>query len=269
VPYRWTWAGARAALPGRLRDLAIAVSAGGGLAALAYSAMTRPLPDTVSKFFVEHAYSEGGGTNVVNVILVDFRGFDTLGEITVLAAVAVAAYSLLRRFRPARESIEPPPQQQAQNDLIAADDAFVPNVLMRGMFAPIIVFAMYLLFRGHDLPGGGFAAGIVFAIGIILQYMAGGTRWAEERLVLRPVRLMGIGIGVAVTTGAGAWLFAHPFLTSHVAHVFVPLIGDVHLPSAFLFDIGVFFLVVGATSLLLIAIAHQSLRAHRFEREDQ
>jgi multicomponent K+:H+ antiporter subunit A len=269
VPYRWTWAGARAALPGRTRDLAIAASAGGGLAALAYAAMTRPLPDTVSKFFVERAYTEGGGTNVVNVILVDFRGFDTLGEITVLAAVAVAAYSLLRRFRPARESIEPPPQQQAQSDSIAADDARVPGVLMRGLFAPIIVFAMYLLFRGHDLPGGGFAAGIVFAIGIILQYMAGGTRWAEERLVLRPVRLMGIGIGLAAATGAGAWLFAHPFLTSHVVHVFVPLIGDVHLPSAFLFDIGVFFLVVGATSLLLIAIAHQSLRARRAEREDQ
>jgi multicomponent K+:H+ antiporter subunit A len=269
VPYRWTWAGARAALPGRTRDLAIAVSAGGGLAALAYAAMTRPLPDTVSKFFVERAYTEGGGTNVVNVILVDFRGFDTLGEITVLAAVAVAAYSLLRRFRPARESIEPPPQQQAQSDSIAADDVRVPGVLMRGLFAPIIVFAMYLLFRGHDLPGGGFAAGIVFAIGIILQYMAGGTRWAEERLVLRPVRLMGIGIGLAAATGAGAWLFAHPFLTSHVVHVFVPLIGDMHLPSAFLFDIGVFFLVVGATSLLLIAIAHQSLRARRAEREDQ
>jgi multicomponent K+:H+ antiporter subunit A len=269
VPYRWTWAGARAALPGRVRDLALAVSAGGGLAALAYAAMTRPLPDTVSKFFVEHAYTEGGGTNVVNVILVDFRGFDTLGEITVLAAVAAAAYSLLRRFRPARESIEPPPQQQAQRNSIAADDALVPGVLMRGMFAPIFVFAMYLLFRGHDLPGGGFAAGIVFAIGIILQYMAGGTRWAEERLALRPVQLMGVGIGLAAATGAGAWLFAHPFLTSHVVHVFVPLIGDVHLPSAFLFDIGVFLLVVGATSLMLIAIAHQSLRAHRAEREDQ
>jgi multicomponent K+:H+ antiporter subunit A len=267
VPYPSTRAGMWAALPRRARDLAIAVCAGGGLAALAYAAMTRPLPDTVSKFFVERAYSDGGGTNVVNVILVDFRGFDTLGEITVLGAVAIAAYSLLRRFRPARESMEPPPQQRAQGAATAADDALVPGVLMRGMFAAIFVFAMYLLFRGHNLPGGGFAAGVVFAIGIILQYMAGGTRWVEERLALRPVWLIGIGISLATATGAGAWLFAHPFLTSHVAHIDVPLIGEVHFPSAFLFDIGVFLLVVGATSLLLIAIAHQSLRAQRVERE--
>jgi multicomponent K+:H+ antiporter subunit A len=135
------------------------------------------------------------------------------------------------------------------------------------MFAAICVFSMYLLFRGHDLPGGGFAAGIVFAIGIILQYMAGGTRWVEERLNLQPVLLMGVGIALATATGAGAWLFGQAFLTSHVAHVDVPLIGEVHLPSAFLFDIGVFLLVVGATTMLLIAIAHQSLRAHRIERE--
>jgi len=268
-PYRWTLQGARAALPRRVRDMAIALSAGGGLAALAYAVMTRPLPDSVSRFFVERAYSEGGGTNVVNVILVDFRGFDTLGEITVLAAVAIAAYSLLRRFRPARESIEPPPQQRSQPPASVVDDMTVPAVWMRGMFAAIVVFAIFLLFRGHDLPGGGFAAGIVFAIGIILQYMAGGTRWIEERLELQPVLLMGLGLGIATITGAGAWIFGHAFLTSHVAHLDVPLMGAVHLPSAFLFDIGVFLLVVGATSMLLIAIAHQTLRAHRIEREQR
>src|SRR5581483_4933562 len=105
APYRWTWAGARTALPRRLGDLAIAIAAGGGLALIAYAVMTRPLHDTISGFFVTHAYPQGGGTNIVNVILVDFRGFDTLGEITVLAAVAVAVYSLLRRFRPAPESL--------------------------------------------------------------------------------------------------------------------------------------------------------------------
>jgi len=83
------------------------------------------------------------------------------------------------------------------------------------------------------------------------------------------VRLFGLCIGLAALTGAGAWLFAHPFLTSHVAHVDVPLLGEVHVPSAFLFDIGVFLLVIGATTLMLIAIAHQSLRAHRGEREER
>ena len=68
----------------RVRDFTIAAGAGVGLATLAYAAMTRPAPDSISRFFVENAYPQGGGTNIVNVILVDFRGFDTFGEITVL-----------------------------------------------------------------------------------------------------------------------------------------------------------------------------------------
>jgi multicomponent K+:H+ antiporter subunit A len=259
---RWT-----VRIPRTARDLAIAAAAGSGLATLAYAAMTRPPNPTVADFFVKHAYSEGGGTNVVNVILVDFRSFDTFGEITVLAVVAVAVYSLLRRFRPPRESIERPSQQRVQGAPAAAADLFVPGVIMRGMFAAIAVFALFVLLRGHNLPGGGFAAGIALAIAFILQYMAGGVRWVEERIDLHPVRLMGLGLAIAAATGAGAWLFAHPFLTSHVAHFTLPLIGELHVPSAFFFDIGVFALVVGATALFLIALAHQSLRAHRVERE--
>jgi multicomponent K+:H+ antiporter subunit A len=74
------------------------------------------------------------------------------------------------------------------------------------------------------------------------------------------MRWVGAGLLLAAATGAGAWLFAHPFLTSHTPHVELPLIGALHLPSAFLFDLGVFSLVVGATGLILIALAHQSLR---------
>jgi multicomponent K+:H+ antiporter subunit A len=221
--------------------------------------MTRPLPDNaISRFFVDRAWPEGGGTNVVNVIIVDFRGFDTLGEISVLAVVALTVFSLLRRFRPARESIEPPAQRAAQSEAGAAEDLAVPAVIMRALFPVILVFSLYLLLRGHNVPGGGFVAGITLAIGVILQYMAGGTRWAEERLSIRPLRWMAAGLALAVATGAGAWLFAHPFLTSHVAGL-----GGLHVPSAFFFDLGVFSLVVGGTGLLLIALAHQSTRAHR------
>jgi multicomponent K+:H+ antiporter subunit A len=229
--------------------------------------MTRPLPDTISRFFVERAYPEGGGTNVVNVILVDFRGFDTLGEITVLGVVGIAIYALLRRFRPAVESMAPPPQQRVHRAANLADDLLVPGIIMRAMFAAISVVAMYLLLRGHNEPGGGFVAGLTFAVGLILQYMAGGTRWIEDRLDIRPVRLVGLGLLVATATGLGAWAFAHPFLTSHVAHMTLPIAGEIHLPSAFFFDIGVFLLVVGATALNLIALGHQSVRAHRRERE--
>jgi multicomponent K+:H+ antiporter subunit A len=261
IPFVWTLPGALAALPRRLRDLAIAAASGAGLAAISYAVMTRPLPDnTISRYFMEHAYPQGGGTNVVNVIIVDFRGFDTLGEIAVLGVVAIVVYALLRRFRPARESTPPPLQQKEQGAATAAEDLLVPAVLMRLMFPAIALLAAYLLLRGHNLPGGGFAAGLTLAIAVILQYMAGGTRWAEARLAMRPVRWMGTGLLLAGATGAASWLFGYPFLTSHTAHVRMPVLGELDLPSAFLFDLGVFSLVVGATGLLLIALAHQSVR---------
>jgi multicomponent K+:H+ antiporter subunit A len=255
IAFEWTLAGARAALPRRVRDFAIAAAAGAGLAALAYAVMTRPLPETVSRFFLERAYPRGGGTNVVNVIIVDFRGFDTLGEIAVLGVVAVAVYSLLRRFRPARESLEPPRQQKARDAAGAAEDLAVPAVIMRWMFPVIGLLAAYLLLRGHNLPGGGFVAGITLAVAVILQYMAGGTRWVEDQIRIRPMRWVGAGLLLAALTGAGSWLFAHPFLTSHT-----PVVAGMKLPSAMAFDLGVFALVVGATGLILIALAHQSLR---------
>jgi multicomponent K+:H+ antiporter subunit A len=267
VPFTPTWTGALKALPRRLRDLALAIAAGGTLASIAYAVMTRPLPDTISRYFVTRAYSEGGGTNVVNVILVDFRGFDTLGEITVLGAVGLAVYALLRRFRPARESMGSPSPQLLQSAQSAADDMAVPGLLMRAMFPAITVFAIYLLVRGHNMPGGGFVAGLTFAVAVILQYMGSGTRWVEARFDLEPVRLVGVGLLLAAATGIGGWIFAHPFLTSHTAHVTLPVLGQLHLPSAFVFDLGVFSLVVGATALILVALAHQSIRGHRSPRQ--
>jgi multicomponent K+:H+ antiporter subunit A len=261
IPFVWTLPGALAALPRRLRDLAIAVASGAGLAAIAYAVMTRPLPDnTISRYFMEHAYPQGGGTNVVNVIIVDFRGFDTLGEIAVLGVVAITVYALLRRFRPARESTALPEPQKEQSPATVAEDLLVPAVIMRLMFPAIALLAAYLLLRGHNLPGGGFVAGITLAVAVILQYMAGGTRWAESHLAIRPLRWMGAGLLLAGAAGAGSWLFGYPFLTSHTAHLRVPVLGELHLPSAFFFDLGVFSLVVGATGLLLIALAHQSVR---------
>jgi multicomponent K+:H+ antiporter subunit A len=223
---------------------------------------------------MEHAYTQGGGKNVVNVILVDFRGFDTLGEITVLATVALTVFALLRRFRPAADSIEIPEQQRLQNN---QDDAHaernvgdtiaeylaVPAVIMQLLFPFIAMLAVYLFMRGHDLPGGGFVAGITLAAGLILQYMAGGVRWVETRLYVRPARWMAIGLLLAATAGAGAWIFSYPFLTSHTAHPVLPLIGSIPLASAMVFDLGVFLLVVGATALILIALAHQTIRTHR------
>jgi multicomponent K+:H+ antiporter subunit A len=243
----------------RYRDFGIAVGAGVGLTALSYATMTRVSPEGISRHFLERAYTEGGGTNVVNVILVDFRGFDTLGEIAVLGIVALTVFALLRRFRPAPESIGVPDQQQSDPN----DWMLVASVTMRLLFPVICIVAIFLLLRGHDLPGGGFAAGLMMSIAILLQYMAGGTRWVEDHLRVHPLRWMGSGLLLAAGTGAAALFFGKPFLTSYFAYADLGWLGKLPMASAMLFDIGVFALVFGATVLILIAIAHQSVRSQR------
>ncbi len=258
----------------RFRDFALAVLCGVSMSAIAYAVMTMPVPDAIANYFLEHAYSLGGGRNVVNVILVDFRGFDTLGEIAVLGVVSLTVYGLLRRFRPAEDSMGMPEQQQVQNRFdeerpersagdTVRDYLLVPSVIMQWMFPVIITFSVYLFMRGHDLPGGGFSAGLTLSIAFLLQYLAGGTRWAEDRIRILPLRWMGAGLLTAVLTGAGAWLLGYPFLTSHSRYLELPLIGKVPAATALLFDLGVFSLVVGSTVLILVALAHQSLRINR------
>ncbi|MDR2851447.1 MAG: monovalent cation/H+ antiporter subunit A [Burkholderiaceae bacterium] len=262
-----------------MRDLAVSGAAGAGLAWLAWTMMTRPLPrfpSSISPFFLERALSEGGGTNVVNVMLVDFRGFDTLGEITVLGLIALTVYALLRRFRPAIESMAPPPQQRWPDheapDLInprrAADTAIgylmVPAVLIRLLLPLAMLAAVYFFLRGHNNPGGGFVAGLVMAVALLLQYIVSGTEWVEAHLRIYPRRWIGTGLLFALVTGGAAMLLGYPFLTTHTVHFTLPLIGPVHLPSATFFDLGVYTLVLGATMLILTALAHQSIRSHRW-----
>ena len=258
----------------RWRDFGLAVICGTGIAAIAYTIMTAGTERPIADWFLENAYAEGGGTNVVNVILVDFRAFDTFGEITVLGVVGLTVFALLRRFRPSAESVDAPEQQRFQSrvdhdsdereeEQTVRDYLYVPAVIMHWMFPPIIVLAVYLFLRGHDLPGGGFAGGVVLAIGFLLQYLAANARWVEDQLTVLPVRWIATGMLVAVAVGMGAWLFGYPFLTAHARYVDVPWIGAVPAATALLFDLGVFSLVVGATLLMLVAIAHQSIRSRR------
>lgn len=258
-------------------DLAVAVACGLGMSVIAYAVMTSAAPASIGDYFLERAYSEGGGRNVVNVILVDFRGFDTMGEITVLAIVALTIFALLRRFRPAPDNVGSTPQQVDQNafDEASADRSagdtlsdymLVPSVIMQWLFPVIMLFATHLFLRGHDLPGGGFAAGITMACGFLLQYMALGTRAVEDRLRVLPVRWMGAGLLLAVAVGCGSWVLGYPFLTSHSQYLDLPFIGKVPMASALFFDLGVFSLVMGATVLMLIALAHQSTRSLRASR---
>ena len=126
-----------------------------------------------------------------------------------------------------------------------------------------IAFSLWLLLRGHNEPGGGFIAGLVVAIGFIAQYMVAGTLWVEAHMKLRPPRWIALGLLLAAATGLGATLLSYPFLTSHTAHVDLPVFGEVHVPSAMFFDLGIFAVVVGATMLIITALAHQSLRTRR------
>lgn len=255
-------------------DLVIAAAVGLVLAILSFRVMTLAPGSGLADYFLEAAYPEGGGTNVVNVILVDFRALDTLGEIFVLGIVGLTVFALLLRFRPAADSLALPEQKRRQDERdveredrslgdTLQDTMLVPEVVMRWLFPVTILLAVHLFLRGHDQPGGGFAAGITLSIGFILQYMASGTRFVEERLRIRPFKWVGYGLAIAVAVGMGSWAFGQPFLTSWFTYAEIPVLGRLPLPTAVIFDLGVFLLVVGATILMLIALAHQSLRKPR------
>jgi multicomponent K+:H+ antiporter subunit A len=255
----------------RIRDAVIAIGVGVGLAGLAYTVMNHLVADTASRFFLEQALPGGGGRNVVNVILVDFRALDTLGEITVLAIVALAVFGLLWRFRPAPESIGWPRRREGVADTqdeaharrrqaTLGDQLAIPGLLIL-LVAPLIaLFALHLFLRGHNLPGGGFVAGITVTMMLIVLYRAAGARWVEARLEVAPVRWIGVGLLLAIATGLAAVVLGEPFLTSRHEHWTLPVLGDVPFNSALLFDLGVFAVVSGASALILVVLAHQSLR---------
>lgn len=141
--------------------------------------------------------------------------------------------------------------------------SFIFNSTVRLVFFLVNVVAVYLLLRGHNAPGGGFVAGLIVAIALLTQYVVAGTRWVERRVHLRPPQWIAVGLVLAAMTGLGAVAFGYPFLTTRTVHASLPLLGDVHLPSATFFDLGVFAVVVGSTLLVLTALAHQSIRGHR------
>ena len=210
-------------------------------------------------------------------MLVDFRAFDTLGEITVLGAVALTVYSLLRRFRPPAESVEQPRQQQllpadVVTDLVkprTAEDAargymMVPAVIARLLLPVSLVVAAHFFLRGHNQPGGGFVAGLVVAIALLMQYIVSGTLWVEGRTRLRPARWIALGLLLGTITGLGAVALGYPVLHDpHRARIAAAASARC-ICRARPSSISAFSaVVVGATLLILTALAHQSIRAHR------
>ena len=235
-------------VPRRWRDAIIAISGGVGIAWITWLILTRD-HNSISWFFMQQAIPLGGGTNVVNVILVDFRGFDTFGEITVLGIAAIGALCLMDGMR-----------AHGTTTTQGLSYRFNPSPLMfritsSWILALALVVSLYIFLRGHNLPGGGFIAGLITSLALVIQYIALGQDQAERLLKAKSGRLyeiwIGVGLVIAGLSGIGAWLWGRPFLTS--AHIYVspPILGEMHLASAAIFDLGVYITVVGATMLMI------------------
>ncbi|MDP2430415.1 MAG: monovalent cation/H+ antiporter subunit A [Pseudomonadota bacterium] len=228
------------------RDAILALLAGGGVGALAWAVLTRPYT-SIGDYFLANSVPGGGGGNVVNVILVDFRGFDTLGEITVLALAGLAIYAMLETLR------LDAPRQDADGRAWNWDMHPTIMASFTRLLLPLaLLVSVFILLRGHNLPGGGFIAGLVTAVALIMQYLANGVEWTHSRLPGNMHPIIGAGLAIATLTGLGSLFFGYPFLTSTFGHVHWPLVGDFELASAMAFDLGVYLVVVGATLLILI-----------------
>ena len=246
----------------RMRDGIIAGAAGLGVGGLIFALMMRePAFTSIAEYHLANSKPGGGGTNVVNVILVDFRGYDTFGEIIVLGIAALVIYALteaLLRGGPANDRLLAwKPDQKRAGDrhplmLVVATRMILPIAIMVGA---------YIFLRGHNQPGGGFIAGLVVAIATVMQYMASGFGWTAARQRIDYHALIGYGVMIAGACGIGSWFAMRPFLTSSFGYVYPPFVDKFELATAAIFDVGVFLTVVGAVMLALASISRIAIRA--------
>ena len=242
----------------RWRDAALAGVAGLGVSWMVYQVLTRPF-NSLSPYFLQTSVPQGGGANVVNVIIVDFRAFDTLGEIAVLGMAGLIVALLLRGFIVGELS----PVQNSKSASGVPFEAKMPEgarhslllQVLSSLLLPVAVMvSIYFYLRGHNLPGGGFIAGLIFAIALILQYVAFGQARAEGAFPLDYGKWVGWGLMAAGLTGIGSWLVGFPFLTSSFKYFSLPVLEAVPLASAMFFDLGVFLCVIGGTMLALATL---------------
>ncbi|PZO63467.1 MAG: monovalent cation/H+ antiporter subunit A [Paracoccus denitrificans] len=250
----------------RGRDAGIAVLAGLAFGGLSYALMRRDFAfPGISDYMLANSYKLGGGDNVVNVILVDFRGYDTFGEITVLGIAGLTIFALARtlmsgRAAQALAAWRPWPGQAGDAHPIllrTATRVLTPLALLVGL---------YIFLRGHNAPGGGFIAGLVVSIALVMHYMASGPRWTQTRVPFSYQTLIALGVLIAGITGAGAWFAGLPFLTSAYGYVHLAGVAPVELATAMGFDLGVFLCVVGAVMLALQSLSELTLQAQQGAR---
>ena len=228
-----------------VRDFSVAAMFGSVIGTICYALLTRPL-DSISDYFIANSKPGGGGTNVVNVILVDFRGFDTLGEITVLGIAALGIYKVLAQMRVYM------PAADINGHRWANDRHPVMLAVVSQSLLPLaLLVSAFIFIRGHNQPGGGFIAGLITAIALIQQYVAHGVVWMRERMPLNYLAFIASGLLIATLSGMGSWAFGHNFLTTWFDYFKLPVVGKFELASAMVFDFGVYLTVIGATLLIL------------------
>ncbi|GLT09248.1 monovalent cation/H+ antiporter subunit A [Sulfitobacter porphyrae] len=246
----------------RMRDVAVALGGGITAALMSWHFLLRDtVAPSISEFHLANSYKGGGGTNVVNVILVDFRGFDTFGEIIVLGIAALLIYALTETLLdgPVRARLlNRKPDQPRAGDM----HPMMMVVLTRVIMPVVLMVGFYIFLRGHNEPGGGFIAGLVVSIAVVMQYMASGFSWAAARQRYPYHGIIGAGVLVAGLTGIGSWFVGKPFLTSDYTYVRIPPFHEFELATAALFDLGVFLAVVGAVMLSLESFSRLARRAH-------
>ncbi|MGY5765623.1 Na+/H+ antiporter subunit A [Brachybacterium sp. DNPG3] len=244
---------------------------------------------------IEAAYEIGGGHNTVNVALVDARVWDTMGEISVLLVVATGVASLIfvtrreqgiSRVRDLdhrtpiwrRRNVDDLPRNVLSFDVrdddvqganrwrtwLSAGLTLAPErrmvileVLTRIAFPVMMMFSVYLLMAGHNLPGGGFAGGLVAGLALALRYLAGGRYELTEAAPVQAGLVLGAGLFIAVGAGVLPLLFGGTVFSTATPVVEVPLLGELHFPSAMLFDTGVYLVVVGLVLDLLRTLGAQ------------
>ncbi|WP_035814096.1 Na+/H+ antiporter subunit A [Jiangella gansuensis] len=246
--------------------LALGSAVGLVMAGLALAASGARIADPVSDGFAEPAVSYGGGHNIVNVTLVDIRAWDTMGEISVLVVAATGVASLIflitgrtGRWRPEAAIAKAPPQTRPmdgrrphRNVWLRAGVTLAPErrsimfeVVTRLAFHVIIVFSIYLLFAGHNSPGGGFAGGLVAGLALMVRYLAGGRYELNEAAPVDAGLVLGIGLFIATGSGLVPLALGGDVLQSAVVDLTIPLVGHVHFVTSLFFDIGVYLVVVG------------------------
>ena len=218
---------------------AVSVAVGVTVFALALTASGSRDAEPISGEMVERAVPDGDGRNVVNVILVDFRGFDTLGEITVLSAAGIGIVALARAGR------RPGARGDGADRSLRVRHLVVVDVAVRLVFPAVMVGSVYLLFAGHNQPGGGFVGGIVAGAAVALRYVAGGIDDVRSLSRAHPWTVLGAGLLVAVTTAIVPLVFGGAVLESAALEADLPLLGHLKVTSALVFDIGVYLVVLG------------------------